>query len=29
MSLTKWSQAVKMAKIKQGVDPNKYVMIKG
>jgi len=29
MSLTKWSQAVKMAKIKQGVDPNKYVMLKG
>jgi len=29
MSLAKWSQAVRMAKIKQGLDPDKYVMLKG
>lgn len=29
MTLTKWNQAVKLAKIKQGIDPNKYVMIRG
>ena len=29
MSLTKWSQAVKLAKIKQGIKPDKYVMLRG
>jgi uncharacterized Fe-S cluster-containing MiaB family protein len=29
MSLSKWEQAVKLAKIKQGIDPKKYTMIRG
>ncbi len=29
MSLTKWTQAVRLAKIKQGIDPSKYVMLRG
>lgn len=29
MTLKKWDQAVRLAKIKQGIDPNKYVLIKG
>jgi uncharacterized Fe-S cluster-containing MiaB family protein len=29
MSLSKWEQAVKLAKIKQGIDPKKYMMIRG
>lgn len=29
MTLKKWDQAVRLAKIKQGIDPNKYVFIKG
>lgn len=29
MTLKKWDQAVRLAKIKQGVDPNKYTMLRG
>ena len=29
MTLGKWDQAVKLAKIKEGLEPKKYVMIKG
>lgn len=29
MTLTKWDQSVKLAKIKQGLDPKKFMMIKG
>jgi hypothetical protein len=29
MTLKKWDQAVRLAKIKQGIDPNKYTMLRG
>ena len=29
MTLAKWEESVKMAKIKMNVDPNSYTMIKG
>lgn len=29
MTLKKWDQAVRLAKIKQGIDPNNYTMLRG
>jgi len=29
MSLTKWTQAVRLAKIKQGINPKRFMMIRG
>jgi len=29
MSLAKWTQAVRLAKIKQGINPKRFMMIRG
>ena len=29
MTLTKWNESIRIAKIKMGLDPKSYIMIKG
>tara|TARA_B000000557_G_scaffold49478_1_gene37881 strand:+ start:37 stop:183 length:147 start_codon:yes stop_codon:yes gene_type:complete len=29
MTLAKWDESIRIAKVKMGLDPNSYIMIKG